>query len=220
MKLIQWLNKVNGGHEFRKHETFVLTVLSFIEIDPELVKSFTFAAWTGDVSKIGDMMESGMPVDILDEYGNTALMNAARNNRTDVVRYLLANGANVNKQDRSGNTALHKASNNNHTDVVRCLLANGANVDKQNRSGWTALHEASLYNKTDLIIVLLQHGASRDIKDKYGRTPIDYARGKNHKEAVDLLEQYGEHFLQINQSLAHVSCCIPRVEININNISK
>ena len=54
----------------------------------------------GDVSKVVDMVEAEMPVDILDEGGNTALMNAAYNNRTDVVRYLLANGANVDKQNR------------------------------------------------------------------------------------------------------------------------
>ena len=56
-----------------------------------------------------------MPVDIDDGDGWTALIRAAFNNRTYVVRYLLNNGANVNKQDRLGWTALHEASIRNST---------------------------------------------------------------------------------------------------------
>ena len=106
------------------------------------------------------MVEAGMPVDIVDEYDWTALMNAAT-------------------------TTL-----NNHTDVVHYLLEEGANVDKQHRSGWTALHYASRNNNTNVIRILLQHGARKDIKSNAGNTPIDVARGLNHKEAVGLLEQY------------------------------
>ena len=75
-------------------------VVSFIENDPELALSFMTAARKGDVSKVAEMVEAGMPVDITDEVGWTALITAAINNRTDVVRCLLDKGANVNKQDR------------------------------------------------------------------------------------------------------------------------
>ena len=44
------------------------------------------------------MVEAGMPVDITDGSGLTALITATVNNRTDVVRCLLDKGANVNKQ--------------------------------------------------------------------------------------------------------------------------
>ena len=50
----------------------------------------------GNVSKVVDMVEAGMPVDIVDEYDWTALRRAAFNKRTDVVRYLLEKEANVN----------------------------------------------------------------------------------------------------------------------------
>ena len=50
----------------------------------------------GNVSKVVDMVDAGMPVDILDWCNNTALRRAATFNRTDVVRYLLKKGANVN----------------------------------------------------------------------------------------------------------------------------
>ena len=107
------------------------------------------------------MLESGMPIDIVDKYGYTALMGAAMYNRTDVVRCLIEKGANVNEQNRYGWTALH-----------------------------TALHWASSNNYTDVIEILVQHGARTDIMDEYGETPIDLAHSWNYKEAVDLLQQY------------------------------
>ena len=115
----------------------------------------------GDVSKVVDMVEAGMPVDIDDGDGRTALSRAADYNRTDVVRYLLDNGANVNKQDGWGGTALQWASRSNSTDVMRMLLQHGARKDIKDEGGATPID-----------------------------APIYYARLWNNKEAVDLLEQY------------------------------
>ena len=81
------------------------------------------------------MVEAGMPVDIYDGEDRNALIRAARNNQTDVVRYLLNNGANVNKQDRLGNTALHVAFVSNSTDAMRILLQHGARKDIKNNAG-------------------------------------------------------------------------------------
>ena len=83
-----------------------------------------------------------MPVDISDDIGTTALMNAARSNRTDVVRYLLANRAKVNQQNCSGNTALHNASLNNNTDVISVLLQHGASRYIKNKYGNTPIDYA------------------------------------------------------------------------------
>ena len=85
------------------------------------------------------MVEAGMPVDIADGYGLTALRRAARSNRTDVVRYLLNNGANVNKQDSWDETALHWASHMNQTDVMRILLQHGARKYIKNDGGFTPI---------------------------------------------------------------------------------
>ena len=83
---------------------------------------FTEAAFHGDVSKVVDIVEAGMRLDIFDGDGDTALLNAVRSNQTDVVRYLLAKGANVDKQTRCSRTALHVAAVNNSTEVISMLL--------------------------------------------------------------------------------------------------
>ena len=84
------------------------------------------------------MVETGMPVDITDGDGLTALITAAVYNRTDVVRCLLDKGADVNKQNRWGWTALHWASSYNRTDIMRMLLQHGARKDikDEDRRSW------------------------------------------------------------------------------------
>ena len=136
---------------------FVLTVVSFIETDRELIESFTGAASYGHVSKVVDMVEAGMPVDVNDGDGWTALFRAARNNQTDVVRYLLNNGANVNKQNRWGGTALHWASTMNCTHVMRILLKHGARKDIKDGSGQTPIDSARLLNKKEAVDLLEQY---------------------------------------------------------------
>ena len=130
------------------------------------------AARDGDVSKVVDMLESGMPIDIYNfSHCCTALMEAAKNNRTDVVRSLLEKGANVNKKGSCGGTALHYVSSyENSTDVIQLLLQHGARPD-------------------------ISFG-----DNIRGSTPIDSARNFNNKAALAVMlgEHPGEHFLQIH----------------------
>ena len=116
------------------------------------------AAMNGDVSKVVDMVEAGMPVDITDgEYGWTALIIAAFWNRIDVVRCLLDKGANVNKQDSEGWTALHSASYRNNTDVMRMLLQHGAIKDIKNNGGITPIDRARWRNNKEAVDLMEQY---------------------------------------------------------------
>ena len=132
-------------------------VLSFIEIDDlGLVNSFMDATCDGDVSKVVDMVEAGMPVDIVDDIDCTALRWAASSNRTDVVRFLLERGANVNKQVDDGQTALHVASNNNCTDAIRILLEYGA-MNIKEVLGNTPIDLAQKKNNEEAVRLLQQY---------------------------------------------------------------
>ena len=112
----------------------------------------------GDVSKVVEMLEAGMPIDITNgEYGWTALITAAFKNRTDVVRYMLDKGADVNKQARQGWTALHHASIKNNTDVMRMLLQHGAIKDIKDKFGSTPIDEAHSRNQKEAVDLLEQY---------------------------------------------------------------
>ena len=132
-------------------------VLSFIEIDPKLVPSFMRAAEDGDVSKVVDMVEAGMPVDIVDKWDHTAPRSAACTNRTDVIRYLLDKTANVDKQDSDAWTALSAVNNNNNTDVIRILLQHGTRKDIKNNDGNTPIDVARRWNYKETVGLLKQY---------------------------------------------------------------
>ena len=121
------------------------------------VKRFMSAARKGDASKVVQMVEAGMPVDITDGIGWTALIRAAVSNRTDVVRCLIDKGANMNKQAGSGWTALHWASAENRTDVMRMLLQHGARKDIKNYDVNTPIDVARLRNSKEAIDLLEQY---------------------------------------------------------------
>lgn len=68
------------------------------------------------------------------QYGESALMLAARPGHTAVVRRLIAAGSNVNLrgEGEEGWTALHMAASSGHLGVVNELLRAGANANALN----------------------------------------------------------------------------------------
>lgn len=62
----------------------------------------------------------------IDKKLNEALLKAAEEGHTDVVKTLLAHGADINTTDKDGWAALSRAAYNGHTAVVKLLLAHGA----------------------------------------------------------------------------------------------
>ena len=114
------------------------------------------AAEDGGVSKVVDMVEAGMPVDIVDKWDHTAPRSAACTNRTDVIRYLLDKTANVDKQDSDAWTAL-SAVNNNNTDVIRILLQHRTRKDIKNNDGNTPIDVARRWNYKEAVGLLKQY---------------------------------------------------------------
>ena len=146
----EWWTRVS-----HKGNCFIWTFISSIEIDPELVNSFIFAAADGDVSEVVRMLDGGMPVDSFDGYGRTALQQAARYNRTDVIHELLQRGADVNKRDRYfGLTALHWSAMKNNTDDIRLLLRNGASTTIKEKWGRTPIDCAREENNQEAVLLL------------------------------------------------------------------
>ena len=132
--------------------------LSFPEIGWRLVKDFTTAAWRGEVDAVARMLDDGLPVDIRDVGGDTALHNAAEYNHSDVAQILLLKGANPNKRDVNGRTPLHYAARFNSTDVIKLLLQHGANWDLCNNEGYTPGEIARQWNhkKAERVLELYQ----------------------------------------------------------------
>ena len=62
-------------------------------------------------------------LDIQDENGRTALIDACRTNNTEIAKILIENKANLDIQDKYGWTALmYACCDNNDTEIVSYML--------------------------------------------------------------------------------------------------
>ena len=85
---------------------------------------------------MNELLKEGVPVDCAHwVHHQTPLFHAASNNRTDVIRLLLQNGANVNKRDHGGDTPVHWAAMDNSTESIAVLVEHGASINIENDIG-------------------------------------------------------------------------------------
>ena len=89
--------------------------------------------------------------------GSAPLFIAAGEGRSDVVRYLLAEGADVNAREQLGDTALTEAAYYGHEALVNELLAHGADINAIGNDG-TALDIALNRNNSAVAELLKHHG--------------------------------------------------------------
>ncbi|RSL61345.1 hypothetical protein CEP53_005146 [Fusarium sp. AF-6] len=120
----------------------------------------------------------GIDPDAQNVRGGTALINAIKNGKAEVVEQLLAAGADPNLQNRWGTTPLMKAARNGQAEVIRQLLAAGADPNIQDNEGKTALCNAagSIWSTEMAIRVLVEApGVNADLTDNMGRTALSLA---------------------------------------------
>jgi hypothetical protein len=115
---------------------------------------FLYNAKIGNIERIQNGLEAGVPIEKRDHAGNTALMIAAFNKQYETLEYLCKKGANVNAQNDNGATALIIAAYYNHLDTAKILLKSNANKTIKDKFGNTALDYAEQHGYTSMIAVL------------------------------------------------------------------
>ncbi len=95
-------------------------------------------------------------VNARDEYGDTALIVAARNGRTGIVKELLqVKGIEVNARREHGKTALMHAAKNGKIEMVKNLLnAQGIDLDVVDKYGKSALMYAEEESHTEIALMI------------------------------------------------------------------
>ncbi|CAF1411584.1 unnamed protein product, partial [Rotaria sordida] len=113
--------------------------------------------------------------------GQTPLFCAAKEGRTEIVKYLLDRGANPRVQNHYGVSALWIPAQKGMLQVVELLLNAGAEThvapfgnlaDELNITGWTPLYAAMKSRKFDVVKLLLKRGADPNAVTKLGSTPF------------------------------------------------
>jgi ankyrin repeat protein len=131
------------------------------------------AADTGNVAKLQELLAK-LPdrrlVNWRNENGAGLLWGAAAQNRPEVVRVLLENGAGPNLATTRGETPLHEAASHSATASA-----------------------AEQVKAVEIATMLLENGADVNAKTTDGITPLKYAQVNHQDRMVDLLKQHGGH---------------------------
>jgi hypothetical protein len=115
-------------------------------------------------------------INITDGYGRTPLINCVLNGDSDLVSWLIDQGADVNLQDKAGYSALHFAGQERAVEIASILLSKGANpnlIDIHGNSPlWTAIFNAKHPSQEQgVVVLLLKCGANPDWVNAHGKSP-------------------------------------------------
>ncbi|MCC2666980.1 MAG: hypothetical protein K0R24_1742 [Gammaproteobacteria bacterium] len=113
------------------------------------------------------LLRAGAPVNHLDEYGFTPLIEAAIADNIAISTLLINQGANVNLADATGGTALHWAAENNNIQLAELLFAQGANPNPYTFAGQPALVMPLLRQQNAIKKLFLKHGANLEFAQDF-----------------------------------------------------
>jgi len=148
--------------------------------------SLVSAAGSGNLSAVGSLLAQRVDINHSNLYqGKTALMQAAENGKTEVLKLLIRKNANLEKVDYDGRTALMLAARSNSLESMKILLDAGAKLYAKDRQGMNALLVAVNCSRTEAVKYLLdQRKSSIETTDLLGRTPLQLAAERGNTELV------------------------------------
>ncbi|MBX9585883.1 MAG: ankyrin repeat domain-containing protein [Gammaproteobacteria bacterium] len=127
-------------------------------------------------------------LEIADASGDKPLHFAVKENKEEIIRFLVGVRANVNTPGHKNKTALHHAVLLGRENLVTLLLENGADVRLLDSDGRCALHYA---NTRSIAHALLNHSDENqcvNLQDTQGNTPLHLSRSL---EVSSLLLEHG-----------------------------
>lgn len=104
--------------------------------------AFVTAAQIGCLEMVKLLLNLGVPINVPDTGGWTALHAAVDSGHLDVTEFLLANGSRVNTGTDDGTTCLHLAAQRGFVEIAKLLSKYEAEVNAPNRKGATPLFYA------------------------------------------------------------------------------
>lgn len=110
-----------------------------------------------------------------DSKGETALMWAAREENTDIVKLLIATGAELNAKNIDGFTALTWSAffqPIGPSQAIKILIAAGADLNAKDIRGYTALMWAVSNGNDEAVELLIAADADLNAKNNDGYTPL------------------------------------------------
>jgi len=130
------------------------------------------------------------------DYFPSLLSLASSLGRTNVVKFLLKNGADPNLPDKSvydgiDSYPIIRSSSNNHYDIVKHLLENGAKPVACDIHHNDAIQAASKKGYYKIVELLLEHEADPNSRNEFGENAIQGASEIGNYKIVKLLLEHG-----------------------------
>jgi len=160
--------------------------LKYFGIPPGPSSRACLAAHSGTVT----LLKTLPPVDLIapeeESSGNTPLIWAADQGKTEAVRFLLTvPNVDVNYRGYLGSTAINRAARKGHSEIVRLLAKDGkADMEIPNLKMQYPLHFAAFKLMEEAVDALLECGASTLVLDRKGRTPADDTSSARIRENI------------------------------------
>ena len=141
--------------------------------------------------------DAGADLEMINNAGHTALVEAVIEGQDAIIRLLISRGADVNSRDFSGfslgETPLMVAAMTGKTDIAVMLIAKGAKVNTKTKDGRTALISAAMApdDHSEIIRLLIENGADINARDNKGMTALAYALKKRDLQLFKILMESG-----------------------------
>jgi ankyrin repeat protein len=145
-------------------------VKQLVDADPSLAKSFApdgfpvlaLAAAFGNFEIAKYLHAKGGDVNAVSTNGSgyTALTGAVTSGHTEIVKWLLENGAEPNYRYANGYTPLLTAAANGHLEILKALLTHGADLHAKTNDGKNAISFTVERKHPEVEAFLRQNGLS------------------------------------------------------------
>jgi ankyrin repeat protein len=135
--------------------------------DPDNTTPLHWAVYRNDVAEVTRLIKGGADVNAQNDYGATALSEAAVTGNVEVIRRLLAAGAEVDGANADGQTALMVIARTSNVEAAKLLLKHGADVNR--REQWrqqTPLMWAAAEGQPEMVKLLVKQGAEVDARSR------------------------------------------------------
>ncbi|CAF2612416.1 unnamed protein product [Rotaria sp. Silwood2] len=139
---------------------------------------------------------NGIPIDLIDHAGQTALYYGCERGFANLVNILLQHGARHDILDVNQTSPLWAAAQKSHAEIVLALLQHGADPDQQANDNTTALYHASYEGHLACVYYLVRFKASVHLAKNSGASPLFVAARNGHYRIVKHLLKYGANPFQ------------------------
>lgn len=158
-----------------------------------------YAAGSGDLPLLLNILQYGINPLIQSENGSTLLLKAAYNGHIEMTRYLCTEHSElITTTDAVGCNAMHYAACGGYFDIIQYIIGLGLDPESTTDDGHTIMHVAAFHGQLQLISNLCQEYPNlKHIKDRHGKTPEEESALKNGRTEV-------EHFLSSTKTKENV----------------